>query len=303
MRIRIATRESQLALWQAYHVRDLLIARADCEVEIIGMTTQGDRDKSSPLSRLGGKGVFVKELEAALLEKRADIAVHSMKDVPVDLPAGLHLAAICEREDPRDALVANAYPSLAGLPASARVGSSSLRRRIQLQAACPHAQVGELRGNVDTRLRKLDEGEFDAIILAVAGLKRLGLQHRISEAIATDLSVPAAGQGAVGIECRMDDEPVNAALAKIAHPLTQQCVTAERIVTTGLGASCNLPIGVHAAPVGESVTLSAFISDLAGERQMRHQVTGPLAGIDDLAGELLDALLAGGAAGLVAGGT
>src|SRR5437868_615051 len=203
-KIIIATRESRLALWQAEHVRDLLVQRFGAQVELLGMTTRGDQILDRTLSKVGGKGLFVKELETALEEGRANLAVHSLKDVPMDLPAGFELAAVLEREDPRDAFVSNQYASLADLPQGARVGTSSLRRVVQLRALRPDLRIEPLRGNLDTRLRKLDEGQHDAIVLAAAGLKRLGLESRIRECFEPDTMLPAAGQGALGIEVRSD---------------------------------------------------------------------------------------------------
>jgi hydroxymethylbilane synthase len=239
-KFRIATRESKLALWQARYVQDRLIeAHPGIETEIVGMTTQGDRDKRSPLSQIGGKGVFVKELEQALLLGEADIAVHSMKDVPSLLPDGLTIKAICERADPRDAFVSTKYKRIEDMPAGARIGSSSLRRRLQLKSRFPDLSYLELRGNVGTRLEKLDSGEYDGIILAAAGLSRLGLETRISEHISTQYCIPSAGQGAVGIESRAGDTRVNDLLRAINHSPTEFCVSCERLVTSRLGANCN----------------------------------------------------------------
>jgi len=258
--IRLATRESALAMWQANFVKSALeAAHPELVVQIMGMTTQGDRDKQSPLTQLGGKGVFVKELEVALIEGRADIAVHSMKDVPSVFPAGLGIAAICEREDPRDAFVSNSAASFAALPAGAKLGSSSLRRRLQLKEKRPDLDYLDVRGNVETRLRKLDEGEYDAIILAVAGLKRLGLANRITDPIDPVISVPAAGQGAVGIEARLDDEQTLALLSSINHADTFACVSCERAVSIGLGASCELPIAAFATLFEGQISLQTYV--------------------------------------------
>ena len=294
--IRIATRQSKLALWQANHVKDLLeSAYAGLQCELIGMTTQGDRNKISPLSELGGKGVFVKELETALLEGAADIAVHSMKDVPGILPDGLHIAAICERASAKDAFISNAYTSLEEMPAGANVGSSSLRRVIQLKVAFPTLTFSELRGNVGTRLDKLDAGEYDGIILAVAGLQRLGLADRICEQISTQVSVPAAGQGAVGIESRVDDTVITPLLDAINHQATDVCVSAEREVTKALEATCNLPIAVFAQLQDEQIQLSAFLSDVAGTRVIRGQLSGQSSEANELARQLSESLFAQGA--------
>lgn len=300
--IRIATRESPLALWQADHVKQLLkSAHPGLDVVIHGMTTEGDRNKTSPLSKIGGKGVFVKELEHALLSETADIAVHSMKDVPAVLPEGLEIAAICAREDPRDAFVSNAYSSLADMPPGASVGTSSLRRRIQIQARFPRLIYPELRGNVDTRLRKLGEGDYDAIILAAAGLVRLGLKDRIVERIAPEFCLPAAGQGAVGIECRGWDERVKALLRAIDHEETSLCVRAERMVSSGLGASCNLPIAAFAQLHEGGFRMSAFISDLQGKIRLQVLREGAREQSAQIAAEVTRELISQGAGELIAG--
>ena len=300
-KLRIATRQSALALWQANHIKSLLeSAHAELQCEIIGMTTLGDRNKFSPLSQMGGKGVFVKELETVLLDGSVDIAVHSMKDVPGELPEGLSITSIVERASPQDAFVSNRFESLADLPKGSRVGSSSLRRVRQLQLAYPGLEFTELRGNVDTRLRKLDEGEYEAVILAVAGLTRLGLSNRISEEIATDICIPAAGQGAVGIESRSSDPSVTKLVESINHPITRICVTAERKVTQLLGATCNLPVAVYAEPKAGEFLLNSFISDLDGDVIIREQVTGSIDDYALLAEKLGNNLLARGALGLMA---
>ena len=298
--LRIATRESALALWQANHVKALLeAAQEGLRCEIVGMTTEGDRNKVSPLSQMGGKGVFVKELETGLIDGSVDIAVHSMKDVPAEMPAGLDITAICERADPRDAFVSNNYRGLDALPEGSIVGSSSLRRVLQVKAVYPGLEFRELRGNVDTRLRKLDEGNYDAIILAVAGLSRLGLVERITQEIDETISIPAAGQGAVGIESRLDDERTNSLLAAINHEETWTRVTAERRVTQSLGATCNLPVAVYANIAVEEIRLRAFVSDLAGSEIIREEVTGDAGAAMELAALLGDRLLAAGAARLI----
>ncbi|MFP6792354.1 MAG: hydroxymethylbilane synthase [Pseudomonadales bacterium] len=300
-KLRIATRQSALALWQANHIKSLLeSAHAELQCEIIGMTTLGDRNKSSPLSQMGGKGVFVKELETALLDGSADIAVHSMKDVPGELPRGLAITSIVERASAQDAFVSNRFESLADLPKGSRVGSSSLRRVRQLQLAYPGLEFIELRGNVDTRLRKLDDGEYDAVILAVAGLTRLGLSNRVREAIATDICIPAAGQGAVGIESRSNDPVVTGLVESINHSLTWICVTAERKVTQLLGATCNLPVAVYAEPTAGEFLLNSFISDPGGNVIIREQVTGKIDDSASLAERLGNNLLARGAVDLMA---
>ncbi len=238
----IATRESRLALWQAEHVKALLESRLGWQVELLGMTTLGDQILDRSLSKVGGKGLFVKELETALLDGRADLAVHSLKDVPMDLPAGFALACVLEREDPRDAFVSNQHASLAALPVGAVVGTSSLRRLVILKSLRPDLRIEPLRGNLDTRLRKLDEGHYDAIVLAAAGLKRLGLASRIRATFEPDTMLPAAGQGALGIEVRADRQDLIDALALLAHQPTWLAVTAERTVSRAMGGSCSMPL-------------------------------------------------------------
>lgn len=242
----IATRESRLALWQAEHVRALLQARFSRRVDLLGMTTKGDQILDRALSKVGGKGLFVKELEVALEEGRADLAVHSLKDVPMELPEGFVLAAVLEREDPRDALVSNRYASLADLPQGAVVGTSSLRRLVQLRARRPDLRIEALRGNLDTRLRKLDEGQYDAIVLAAAGLKRLGLTERIRALIDTADMLPAAGQGALGLEIRSNHVDLASALRSLAHPPTWLATLAERAVSRAMGGSCSMPLAAFA---------------------------------------------------------
>jgi len=241
----IATRESRLALWQAEHVRDLLQQRFGRPVELLGMTTQGDQILDRALSKVGGKGLFVKELELALEAGRADLAVHSLKDVPMELPEGFVLAAVLEREDPRDALVSPRFESLQALPQGAVVGTSSLRRLSQLRALRPDLRIEPLRGNLDTRLRKLDESQYDAIVLAAAGLKRLGLANRIRQLIEPEVMLPAAGQGALGLEIRAVHTELPAALAQLAHPPTWLATAAERAVSRALGGSCSMPLAAH----------------------------------------------------------
>jgi hydroxymethylbilane synthase len=259
----IATRESRLALWQAEHVRDTLTARFGLQVELLGMTTKGDQILDRALSKVGGKGLFVKELETALEEGRAHLAVHSLKDVPMDLPAGFSLAAVWEREDPRDAFVSNRYASLAELPHGAVVGTSSLRRVVQLLALRPDLRIEPLRGNLDTRLRKLDDGGFDAIVLAAAGLMRLGLAARIRSRFEPAQMIPAAGQGALGIEVREDDAPLRGLLAQTVHQPTFLAVSAERAVSRGLGGSCSMPLAAHATWVDGQLQLDAALGDAA----------------------------------------
>ena len=242
----IATRESRLALWQAEHVRDILSRRFGRPVDLLGMTTQGDQILDRALSKVGGKGLFVKELEVALEEGRAHLAVHSLKDVPMELPDGFVLAAVMEREDPRDALVSSRYATLDALPQGAVVGTSSLRRLAQLRALRPDLKIEPLRGNLDTRLRKLDEGQYDAIILAAAGLKRLGLEGRIRAHIAPSVMLPAAGQGALGIEIRTGNPELAEAVASLAHMPTWLATLAERAVSRALGGSCSMPLAAFA---------------------------------------------------------
>lgn len=242
----IATRESRLALWQAEHVRDLLRQRSDRPVELLGMTTKGDQILDRSLSKVGGKGLFVKELEVALEEGRAHLAVHSLKDVPMELPEGFVLSTVMAREDPRDALVSPHHASLDALPPGAVVGTSSLRRLVQLKARRPDLRIEPLRGNLDTRLRKLDEGQYDAIILAAAGLKRLGLADRIRQTLSIEDMLPSAGQGALGIEIRTHDHELAQLLAPLDHAPTRQATLAERAVSRALGGSCSMPLAAHA---------------------------------------------------------
>jgi hydroxymethylbilane synthase len=245
--IRIATRKSPLALWQAEFIKaGLKSAHPGIEVELLAMTTRGDKILDAPLAKVGGKGLFVKELETAMLEGRADIAVHSMKDVPMDFPEGLGLSIICQREDPRDAFVSNHFSSLDTLPLGSRVGTSSLRRQCQLRQQRPDLKILDLRGNVNTRLRKLDEGEYDAIILASAGLKRLNMAERIAQSMAVEQSLPAGGQGAVGVETRSDDLQLQELLAPLHHQATAECVLAERAMNKRLDGGCQVPIACYA---------------------------------------------------------
>jgi len=260
----IATRESRLAMWQAEHVRDLLLARGH-QVRLLGMTTLGDQILDRSLSKVGGKGLFVKELEVALEDGRANLAVHSLKDVPMELPAGFALACVMAREDPRDAFVSNRYAGLADLPQGAVVGTSSLRRMALLRARRPDLRIEPLRGNLDTRLRKLDEGGFDGIVLAAAGLMRLGLASRIREVFAPEVMLPAAGQGALGIEVRSDSAEVIAALAPLAHDRTWAAVAAERAVSRCMGGSCSMPLAAFASFVeGDTLHLRAAWGDPDG---------------------------------------
>ncbi len=273
--LRIATRNSPLALWQAEFVRDeLLRHHADLTVAIIGMTTRGDQLLHSPLAKIGGKGLFVKELENALLDGRADIAVHSMKDVGVSFPAGLHIGCIMARHSPYDALVSNDYECLDDLPAQAVVGTCSLRRVCQLKRLYPHLQFKNLRGNVNTRLAKLDSGEYDAIILAVSGLERLDLGHRVASAIAPDICLPAIAQGSLGIELRSDDVETLARLQPLADVDNTYRATAERAVNERLNGSCQTPIAAYATLDGRQLHLRALIGSPDGEVMLHSQATG-----------------------------
>ncbi len=299
-RIRIATRESQLALWQANEVARLLTENhPDIEIEIIGMTTQGDRFLQASLAAAGGKGLFVKELEQCLLDNNADIAVHSMKDVPFELPETLEINTILEREDPRDAFVSNQYSSLDELPQNATVGTSSTRRECQLKALRNDLNIQPLRGNVNTRLSKLDEGQYDAIILASAGLKRLGFSDRIANVIDIDTSLPAIGQGAIGIECRQEDLPTKALLAPLHHNVTAISVSAERAISTALSANCHLPIAAHAHQIDNSIVLAALVGLPDGSKMIRSNSTGDLTEISNVTKDVIDGLINQGAYELV----
>ncbi|PHM36343.1 porphobilinogen deaminase [Xenorhabdus innexi] len=268
--IRIATRQSPLAMWQAQYVqKQLEHFHPDLTVELIPMITRGDVILDTPLAKVGGKGLFVKELELAMLENRADIAVHSMKDVPVEFPDGLGLVTICERDDPRDAFVSVEYASLDDLPVGSIVGTSSLRRQCQLRRLRPDLVIRDLRGNVGTRLGKLDKGDYDAIILAAAGLKRLGLEDRIRMPLAPELLLPAVGQGAVGIECRLDDIQTRELLAPLNHRSTEICVLAERAMNTRLEGGCQVPIGSYAIWQGSNIWLRALVGAPDGSAVIR----------------------------------
>ena len=303
----IATRESRLALWQAEHVRDVLVARYALDVELLGMTTRGDQILDRALSKVGGKGLFVKELENALEDGSAQLAVHSLKDVPMDLPPGFVLAAIWEREDPRDAFVSNRYASPDTLPDGAIVGTSSLRRVVQLLARRPDLRVEPLRGNLDTRLRKLDEGGFDAIVLAAAGLIRLGLAERIRACFDVATMIPAAGQGALGIEVREDDHALRELLAQTIHAPTFLAAHAERAVSRELGGSCSMPLAAHGVWHGDELRLAVALGDAAEPTRplLRAVVSGAVA--DEAAARALGAqavaeLHAAGAAGYLPAG-
>ncbi|EKY30885.1 hydroxymethylbilane synthase [Vibrio cholerae] len=294
--IRIATRQSPLALWQANYVKDaLMAAHPGLQVELVTMVTRGDVILDTPLAKVGGKGLFVKELEIAMLEGRADLAVHSMKDVPVDFPDGLGLVTICEREDPRDAFVSNTYAKIEDLPSGAIVGTCSLRRQCQLKAARPDLVIKQLRGNVGTRLSKLDAGEYDAIILAAAGLKRLELESRIRSFIEPEQSLPAVGQGAVGIECRVDDQRVRALLAPLNHADTADRVRCERAMNLTLQGGCQVPIGSYALLEGDHIWLRALVGEPDGSQIVRGEIRGPRTQAEQLGITLAEQLLSQGA--------
>ena len=294
--VRIATRKSALALWQANFVKaELEVAHPGLQVELVPMSTQGDKILDTPLAKIGGKGLFVKELETAMLEGRADIAVHSMKDVPVDFPEGLMLHTICQREDPRDAFVSNTYQQLADLPQGAVVGTSSLRRQCQIKAMRPDLQIKDLRGNVNTRLAKLDAGEFDAIILASAGLIRLGFEARIASFLDVGISLPANGQGAVGIECRSDDLVVQQLLAPLEHQETRICVLAERAMNRKLQGGCQVPIGAFAVLQQNELWLRGLVGQLDGSEILRSEIRGEATQAEQLGTQLAEQLLALGA--------
>ncbi len=295
-KIRIATRKSPLAMWQAEHVRDALIHHhPGLQVELIGMETQGDRILDSPLAKIGGKGLFIKELEQKLLDNSADIAVHSMKDVPVDLPNSLILDVILQREDPRDAFVSNEFDSFQSLPDGAVVGTSSLRRQCQIMALRPDLRILDLRGNVGTRLRKLDEGEYQAIVLAAAGLKRLEQADRIRDAIDDSVLLPAIGQGAVGIECRENDPSVQELIAPLNDRDTAIRVTAERGVNKCLFGGCQVPIAGFALLNNGQVNLRALVGRVDGSEMIRGSISGPPEQAEELGIQLGENLLAQGA--------
>ncbi|PYG03550.1 hydroxymethylbilane synthase [Thioalkalivibrio sp. ALE21] len=299
--LRIATRKSPLAMWQAEHVAERLrAAHPDRPVELVGMTTQGDRVLDSPLAKIGGKGLFVKELENALLEDRADIAVHSVKDVPMELPEGLALPVILDREDPLDAFVSNHYGHVDELPQGARVGSSSLRRQCQLRARRPDLEVHDLRGNVNTRLGKLDAGEYDAILLAAAGLKRLGFDARIRNCLEPEVSLPAVGQGAIAIECRDGDNEVEARIASLNDPDTSDRVRAERAFNRRLEGGCQVPLAAHAILESDGgLWLRGLVGAVDGSQLLQREVRGPRADAEALGIRLADELLELGAGELL----
>ncbi|MGD8912265.1 MAG: hydroxymethylbilane synthase [Candidatus Thiodiazotropha sp.] len=294
--ITIATRKSPLAMWQAEHVAaELKKAHPDIQVELMGMTTQGDKILDTPLAKIGGKGLFIKELEQGLIDGKADIAVHSMKDVPVELPQGLHLPVIMQREDPRDAFVSSRCINIDELPKGACVGTSSLRRQCQLLEQRPDLVIKSLRGNVNTRLRKLDDGEYDAIVLAAAGLKRLGFEDRITALIGPEQSLPAIGQGAVGIECRVDDPLVNEMIAPLHDPLTAYCVEAERAMNQRLSGGCQVPIAGYAMLESGNLWLRGLVGEPDGSRVIRGEVEGTVQEANAMGEGLAERLLEWGA--------
>ena len=298
--IRIATRKSALALWQAEYVKaQLEAAHPGIQVELVPMSTQGDKILDTPLAKIGGKGLFIKELEIAMQEGRADIAVHSMKDVPVEFPDGFGLHAICPRENPFDAFVSNHYQQLSDLPLNATVGTSSLRRQCQLRKLRPDLIIKDLRGNVNTRLAKLDAGEYDAIILAAAGLIRLGMQSRIKQQISAELSLPAVGQGAVGIECRNDDSELIALLAPLNHAQTATRVSAERAMNARLNGGCQVPIGSFAEIEHDKLTLRGLVGSPDGQTLLYACASGPLTDAIALGQQVADNLLSQGAGAIL----
>ena len=300
-RLVIASRESALALWQAEHIRDRLRALyPQTEVSILGMTTQGDQILDVTLSKIGGKGLFVKELETALEDGRADLAVHSLKDVPMNMPDGFVLAAIGEREDPHDAFVSNKFENLEALPAGSVIGTSSLRRESQLRARFPHLNIEPLRGNVQTRLRKLDEGQYAAIILAAAGLKRLGLGARIRNIISSEHSLPAVGQGALGIECRADRKDLIGLLQPLHHSDTAACVLAERAMSRVLAGSCQIPLGGFAEVQNGKLRMRGFVASPDGLSMVCAELTGEIIDPEALGKQVADTLLAQGAGEILA---
>ena len=299
--LRIATRESQLALWQAEFIKaELERHHPGLQVELLGMKTKGDIILDVPLAKVGGKGLFVKELEQAMLDDRADIAVHSMKDVPMEFPDGLGLAIICDREDPTDAFVSNQYTSLDDLPEGAKVGTSSLRRQLQIKAARPDLTLLDLRGNVNTRLAKLDNGDYDAIILASAGLLRLNFAERIRSRLPVELSLPAGGQGAVGVECRTNDARTRALLAPLHHKDTADRVLAERALNRRLEGGCQVPIACYAELQDDNLYLRGLVGDPSGKTVLRAEVTGPRAKAEQLGVQVAEMLLDQGAGAILA---
>lgn len=294
--IRIATRKSPLALWQAGHVaKRLEKAYPEVKTELVKMVTKGDKILDAPLAKIGGKGLFVKELEQGILDGAADIAVHSMKDVPVDFPEGLHMSAILNREDPRDALVSNNYRCLEELPLNAKIGTSSLRRQCQIKEKFPQAEILTLRGNVNTRLAKLDSEDYNAIILASAGLKRLGLSERITQCLDESTSLPAIGQGAIGIECRIDDSEINAFLKVLHDDMTALCIKAERAMNARLNGGCQVPIAGFAEIQGDQVVMRGLVGSPDGSVIYRAEGQGDFAEAEKTGIAIADDLLVQGA--------
>jgi hydroxymethylbilane synthase len=290
--LKIATRKSPLALWQAEHVKKrLLETHSDLSVELVSMTTEGDRFLDAPLIAVGGKGLFIKELETALLEGRADIAVHSMKDVTIDLPEELALPVIMEREDTRDVFISNTYKKIEDLPANAVLGTSSLRRQSQVKALHPEIELKDLRGNVGTRLGKLDAGEYDGIMLAAAGIIRLGLAERITQLIPPSILLPAIGQGAIGIECRAGDDVVHDLIAPLNHEATSVCVHTERAFSRRLFGGCQLPIAGQAAISGDDIELTGLIAKVDGSEVIKSELRGSIKDIDNIGINLAETLL------------
>ena len=300
-KLHIATRKSPLALWQANYVRDALLARnPGLDVELLTMTTQGDKILDTPLAKVGGKGLFVKELELGMLEGRADLAVHSMKDVPVEFPDGLGLAAILPREDPRDALISNKFSSIDELPRGARVGTSSLRRQCQLNARRPDLEILDLRGNVNTRLKKLDDGEYDAILLAAAGVKRMGWEERITELLEPEQFIPAIGQGAIGIEIRLDDERVRSLVGELNDQQTAIRITAERALNEALQGGCQVPIAGYSEISHGVILLRALVGRPDGSELVQGVISGKPEDAAELGQVLADDLLSRGAREILA---
>jgi len=294
--IRIATRKSPLALWQAKHVAAKLEnAFPELKTELVTMVTQGDKILDTPLAKIGGKGLFVKELEQGMLVGTADIAVHSMKDVPVEFPQGLHLAVILAREDPRDAFVSNRYSSLNDLPSNAKIGTCSLRRQCQLKAQFPEVEILPLRGNINTRLAKLEAGEFDAIILAAAGLKRLGMANKITQCLDTKVSLPAIGQGAIGIESRRDNEEINQLLQALSDKETTICITAERAMNTRLNGGCQVPIAGFAEIKQQQLLMRGLVGNPDGSIVYRVERVGHIKDAAEIGTRVADELLSQGA--------
>jgi hydroxymethylbilane synthase len=299
--LRIATRKSPLALWQANHVREALLARnPGLKVELLTMTTQGDKILDTPLAKVGGKGLFVKELEVGMLEGRADLAVHSMKDVPVEFPDGLGLAAVLPREDPRDVLISNTFSSIDELPEGARVGTSSLRRQCQLRARRPDLQILDLRGNVNTRLKKLDEGAYDAILLAAAGVRRMGWESRITELLPPEQFLPAIGQGAIGIEIRVDDQRVAGLVAQLNDPRTATRIAAERALNERLQGGCQVPIAGYSEISHGVIVLRALVGRPDGSELVQGVISGRPEDAEELGAVLADDLLSRGAREILA---